>query len=300
MSSSKDIFYVYILFRPWDGSPFYVGKGKKHRWLEHERTISSHINKHLSNILKKSREKNLEVPKVKIRENLSESDAFDLEIKLIAAIGRKKDGGSLVNMTNGGEGASGLVFSQESRAKISRFHKGRVVGEETRNKLREINLGNKHCAGRVMSQETREKIGISNKATKSNQVHVVSQETRAKLAVASRGNKRRLGKPHSFEVKQKMHEDRKLLWKDQQYRSRVVNSMRNSFNSPEVRESRKKSTALLWADPSYRAKQHTDESHKKQSETMKKRWSDPEYRRRVLQARKLKRGEMSPQHSPHQ
>jgi hypothetical protein len=28
------IFYVYVYFRPWDGSPCYVGKGKGKRWRE--------------------------------------------------------------------------------------------------------------------------------------------------------------------------------------------------------------------------------------------------------------------------
>lgn len=52
------------------------------------------------------------------KESLFESDAFDLETRLIKTIGRKDLGlGPLLNLTDGGEGESGRIISEETRIK---------------------------------------------------------------------------------------------------------------------------------------------------------------------------------------
>jgi len=110
------IFYVYVFFRPWDGSPCYVGKGKGNRWKElnqHDRT-----NRHLLRIIAKAKHLGLELPVIKVRENLTESDAFATERAFVAAIGRGKYG-PLVNLTDGGEGSTGIRHSKKSKAMIS-------------------------------------------------------------------------------------------------------------------------------------------------------------------------------------
>ena len=61
-------------------------------------------------------------------ENLSEDEAFDLEIKLIAEYGRKDLGtGCLLNFTDGGEGLSNP--SKETREKISQANIGKKLNE---------------------------------------------------------------------------------------------------------------------------------------------------------------------------
>ena len=95
-------FYVYVLFRPWDGSPFYVGKGKGRRWLRHDQDGEKNPNYRLANIIKRSKRLGLEIPKIKVRNGLAEATAFEVEVALIRALGRVL----LVNLTNGGEGAS--------------------------------------------------------------------------------------------------------------------------------------------------------------------------------------------------
>ena len=99
-----NIYYVYEYLRE-DMTPYYVGKGCNNRWQE----------KH-----------NVPIPpKERVRfvaENLSEQDAFDLEIELIAKYGLKSEGGILVNMTYGGEGGTP---SQEMRDHMSRVLTGR-------------------------------------------------------------------------------------------------------------------------------------------------------------------------------
>ncbi len=52
----------------------------------------------------------------KLKENLTNAEACLLEIAFIAAIGRKANGGPLVNLTDGGEGISGLKHTEETRA----------------------------------------------------------------------------------------------------------------------------------------------------------------------------------------
>lgn len=110
MDKTKNIYYVYALFRP-DGIPCYIGKGKGKRWLH-----CGVSNPHLARIIKQAAAAGLGIPRIKIRENLSEDEAFQIEIALIAAIGRVSVGGPLVNMTDGGDGIINLP--EESRAKM--------------------------------------------------------------------------------------------------------------------------------------------------------------------------------------
>lgn len=114
------VFYVYVLFRPWDGSPCYIGKGKGKRWREHAISGAKHKNRHLANIFKKSGGK---LPAVKIREGLTELEAFEAECALIAALGRQIDGGPLVNLTDGGEGVVGMAHSEETKARLGKKSK---------------------------------------------------------------------------------------------------------------------------------------------------------------------------------
>jgi hypothetical protein len=103
-------FYVYVLFRP-DGRPCYVGKGKGKRWLRNERPN----NPHLRNIVRKAKQEGKELPRIKMRDGLTEAEAFELERIFIKAMGREPNG-PLVNLTDGGEGAANP--SPETRAKM--------------------------------------------------------------------------------------------------------------------------------------------------------------------------------------
>jgi len=144
---TKHNFYVYVLFRPWDGSPFYIGKGKDRRWAKHAQRKTGHI----ASVFKKAARLGLEVPIVKIRDDLSEAEAFEIEVALIRAIGRKDLGlGPLANQTDGGEGASnppaqviekriskirGIPRPTEVREAISAKLRGHAVSSETKSKI---------------------------------------------------------------------------------------------------------------------------------------------------------------------
>lgn len=133
MSRNERRFYVYAFLRGVDsergkkGSPYYIGKGSGSRAWSKNRRIKPPIDK--SKI-------------VLLRSQLTEQEAFDWECIYIAHYGRiDLDTGILRNQSDGGEGASGMIHSEEARLKISAAHKGKIVSQETKNKIRE-NLQN--------------------------------------------------------------------------------------------------------------------------------------------------------------
>ena len=145
-------YYTYAYLRE-DGTPYYIGKGKKRRIYRKDRRIKPPKNKNRIIFLKK---------------NLTEEEAFKHEIYMISIFGRKDLGtGILYNMTNGGEGTSGSprVISDEHKEKLRKIAKGRKVGEETRKKLREIHKNRK------FSEESRKKMSDSKIGVKKSEEH---------------------------------------------------------------------------------------------------------------------------------
>jgi hypothetical protein len=128
-------FYVYAHQRLDDDSIFYIGKGTgKRAWSEKMR------NKHWKSIVKKA-----DYRVLILQDGMTETDAFTLEKFLIVFYGREDLGeGRLVNMTDGGDGASGFVHSEEFRKKLSEDRKGKTrppFSEETRKKMSEAHKG---------------------------------------------------------------------------------------------------------------------------------------------------------------
>jgi NUMOD3 motif len=207
-------FYVYIIFRL-DGSPLYVGKGRGERWRRFD--WSSRRNPHFLRIVAQAKSFGRELPKLKIRDGLTESAAFEIERAFIAAIGREAHGGPLVNLTDGGEGRSGAILSAESRAKIAAAHRGRKLSPEHRAAIGAGVKGKKKLDGhgakiatinrqRVFAPETRAKISAANKGRK--------LPKRGPLSIEARENLRRknTGKTATAATRAKMSATHKVRW----------------------------------------------------------------------------------------
>jgi hypothetical protein len=174
-------YYVYAYLRT-DGTPYYIGKGRGGRaWQKHHKII----NKKFSGIAVPPDKNRI----ILVETNLTEIGAFALERRFIRWYGRKDlNTGILRNRTDGGEGGSGIIVSEESRKLRSQRNKGQGLGrklsEETKQKMR----------GRTYSPEVRAKMGAP-KGT------VPSQETRRKISEA------RKGKPNLKNIGRKMTQD---------------------------------------------------------------------------------------------
>lgn len=194
-------YYIYLHIRKNDCLPFYIGKGcGKRAYNIHGR----------SNLWKKFTKK-YEYIVTFLKTNLSNEDAFKLEIEYIKLYGRRNKGnGSLLNLTDGGDGA--LFISDLVKNKISQSKKGIKLSEETKKKMSESNKGisrNKgipHTKERILlrsiktsnnkrgykvSEETKKK--ISNKLKGTN----LKQETKDKISKIHKGKKKKLSEcPH--------------------------------------------------------------------------------------------------------
>ena len=183
-----NIYYVYQYLRE-DMTPYYIGKGKANRINE------------THNVILPIKER-----RVMIAENLSEQDAFDLEIELIAKYGRKDLGtGILRNQTDGGDGASGNIHSEESKQKmrdyaLKREYKKKEEGweypESARKAISEMQKGVPkpkewvdNVAAALNNRTEEEKAEWKEKIAATKRGKPRSEETKAKLSAFNKANK---------------------------------------------------------------------------------------------------------------
>ena len=106
----KNVFYTYAYLRE-DGTPYYIGKGKGKRAYDRRRHSAYVPSKNRILFLKK---------------NLTEEEAFKHEKYMIAVFGRKDLGtGILYNLTDGGDGPSGYVYTEEQRKRMGELRRGK-------------------------------------------------------------------------------------------------------------------------------------------------------------------------------
>ncbi len=197
-------FYVYEHRKATTGEVFYVGKGKGNRaWFISNRS------QHWKNIAKKHG-----VLVEIIRFGLHEWYAHELERDLIALHGRLDDGmGKLINKTDGGDGHSGRITSEETRAKFRKIWLGKTRPRDLILKMVAASVAkSKGKKKGPMPEETRIKI----RAAKIG-VHA-TESTKAKMSASQTGKKRgpfsdshrakisafQTGRPRTKETKQKI------------------------------------------------------------------------------------------------
>lgn len=131
-------------------------------------------------------------PKITVLAILENEDLYSAEIRAISAYGTKTPHG--YNLTIGGEGVVGRVVSEETKQKLRNAGLGKKQSDETKKK-RALKL-----IGRKCSEETRRKIGAANKINGLGRVP--SQAAREKLRITSTGRTHTV----SAEAREKMRQ----------------------------------------------------------------------------------------------
>lgn len=156
---AKPIFYTYAYLRKKDNTPYYIGKGQKDRAFRKHKGIS--VPKDRSRV-------------IFLKQNLTEEEAFKHEKYMIAVFGRKDLGtGILLNKTDGGEGVSGHIITEEQREKYR--ENGRSIYEQR--------IG-------IHSLTNGERIEISKRGGKTSYergvgIHALSAEKKSKMGIKS-------------------------------------------------------------------------------------------------------------------
>jgi len=146
--------------------PFYVGKGCKDRINSHLKEIEEDMyNPHkFYTIQKIKKETGKEPISIKIESNINETCSFCYEKNLISIIGRDDlNLGPLTNLTDGGEGCTNRIWSQESRDKISKCQTGMVRKLEVIKQREETRKKNAIDRGYWLTEESKRKIGYKHK-----------------------------------------------------------------------------------------------------------------------------------------
>lgn len=136
-------FYVYMLYDSNEELPFYIGKGNKQRLKTTTYIDKSNPIKAIK--LKRIYSRNDEVEVELIGWELSEQEAFNLEVESIEYFGliKDKDDGCLSNLTYGGEGSSGYKHTEEALLKMSEIKKNNKDSLCYKTGKESINFGRK-------------------------------------------------------------------------------------------------------------------------------------------------------------
>ncbi len=181
--------------------PYYVGKGSGRRVTQKTgRSVAAP--REQSNI-------------VIVAQNLSESSAFALEVALIAQYGRIDNGtGCLRNGTNGGDGASGLIHSEETKQHLSewmkahpnrgnlvclKWPKGKKRGPQS---LVERQRRSQVMTGKKQAEETKAKISAALRGKKFSDEHRANLSTAAHARHGVTRNRPSLSDEHRARISQ--------------------------------------------------------------------------------------------------
>jgi hypothetical protein len=186
--------YVYRHIRLDKNEPFYIGIGSDYNYKRANSTKDRNI--FWKNIANKT---NYEVEI--ILDDLTWEDACQKEIEFINLYGRKNiKKGCLCNLTDGGEGAKGVIYSDERKESIS----NRLKGEKN------------HFFGKKHSLENIEKLKklaqnrspeVNKKIALANSKKTISEETKIRISNSTKGEKNHFyGKNHTKEAKEKISE----------------------------------------------------------------------------------------------
>lgn len=177
--------YVYVHYRESDGLPFYVGKGS----CPYRYTQKTGRNKYWQRTAAKHGFR-AEI----IADGMSDKDAFDLEVKTISEM--RASGQPIVNITAGGEGASGYMQTPEHIAKRVSKRIGQKWSKESRDRVK----------GRKKSAETRKKLSEAVRGFRH------TEEAKRKISEAQTGRNHHL---YDAVVREFRHPEHGIVWATQ-------------------------------------------------------------------------------------
>src|SRR5574343_875983 len=200
-------YYVYAYLDPsfkitssfcditFDHIPIYIGKGINNRMYDHLKDRKRFKTMFYNKINKMIRN-NIQPLIVVIKKFENESDAFEFEKLLICEIKNIKNGGTLYNSTNGGEGIPGYKLTVEKRREI----RERCINEKSHLRFPNTSGENHPMYGKKHSIESKKKMSIKQKNKK------LSEETKRKISECNKGKK--ISDEHKEKIS-KFHKGRK-------------------------------------------------------------------------------------------
>lgn len=168
---------------------------------------------------------------------------------------------------------------------MSRFS-GHHHTEESREKIRQASMGNKHALGYRHTEETRLKMGLARKGK------ILTIETKARISQA------KIGKPRSEETKAKLRRANLGKTLTEEHKAKLLQAnLGRSFTEEHRAKLHGKRSVLARHKISQGAMgnknslgfHHTDEFKMNLSRNLKRRWQNPAYKNKVLKASMLGR-----------
>jgi group I intron endonuclease len=162
-NNNNNNFYVYALYAPNEEDPFWIGKGHGDRAYDSATLSGSGNSIYKKRTINKILESGGKVEIDFVDWDLLEEQAFKVEIETIAYYGRKNNNtGCLTNLTDGGEGPTGHIHTEEHKQKISNSMKGIIRTKEHQDNLTKSQIG------KIIPEEVRNKISHTSISRESN------------------------------------------------------------------------------------------------------------------------------------
>ena len=245
--------------------PFYVGAGHANRYQYHvmeqryrnaKRTFKY---RKISNILKEG----LSPEVVLLKEQLTWSEATELEIETIRIIGRESTkNGPLTNLTDGGDGTVGVIPGKQTRLKLKNANIKRFldVHERLRFKQRmnepevvyKLSVASKK---RFENPEERERVRKSVLTTMSKPE--IKEKISRSILLALKDpeiRKKFLDICKSPERNNKIRSAQLNNWRDEEFRHRMIVRIRETHQTAEFRDKCRNNAKKQWENPKIREK----------------------------------------------
>jgi hypothetical protein len=212
-------FYVYEHRTQDTGRLFYIGKGKGDR-----ATAKNGRNKYWKNVVAKHG-----YTVRFIEKDMSESDAFDLEVAAIDFC--KWAGCRLANLTNGGDGSSGLLWNEDRRLKIQQSHGSKefkqAISEQSKAKWADPEFHAKTSYAIKEAHSTPEALMAASKRSITNWNNPSYVEKICKANKEAWNNAER--KKAASEIMSK-------TWQNEEIRNKRIDGIKSRLNTEEARK----------------------------------------------------------------